>query len=165
MIKKLYPGGKEKAFNMTYDDGIVQDIEFIEMLNKYGIKATFNLNSGLMFQEFAWFHDCGMVVKRLSPERAKDLYEGHEIASHTLSHPYMDSLSAEQILHEMVEDRDNLETMFDTEVSDLLAQVKEVKRRKLLEEIERHDEKIAELERKLFSLRMILPTPALSVSG
>ena len=117
MIKKLYPGGKEKAFNMTYDDGIVQDIEFIEMLNKYGIKATFNLNSGLMFQEFAWFHDCGMVVKRLSPERAKDLYEGHEIASHTLSHPYMDSLSAEQILHEMVEDRDNLETMFDTEVS------------------------------------------------
>ena len=65
MIKKLYPGGKEKAFNMTYDDGIVQDIEFIEMLNKYGIKATFNLNSGLMFQEFAWFHDCGMVVKRL----------------------------------------------------------------------------------------------------
>ena len=116
MIKKLYPGGKEKAFNMTYDDGIVQDIEFIEMLNKYGIKATFNLNSGLMFQEFAWFHDCGMVVKRLSPERAKHLYEGHEIASHTLSHPYMDSLSAEQILHEMVEDRDNLETMFDTKV-------------------------------------------------
>lgn len=81
MIKKLYPGGKEKAFNMTYDDGIVQDIEFIEMLNKYGIKATINLNSGLMFQEFAWFHDCGMVVKRLSPERAKHLYEGHEIAS------------------------------------------------------------------------------------
>lgn len=42
--------------------------------------------------------------------------------------------------------------VFDTEVSDLLAQVKEVKRRKLLEEIERHDEKIAELERKLISL-------------
>src|SRR5574344_2129140 len=42
--------------------------------------------------------------------------------------------------------------VFDTEVSDLLAQVKEVKRRKLLEEIERYDEKIAELERKLISL-------------
>ena len=42
--------------------------------------------------------------------------------------------------------------VFDTEVSDLLAQVKKVKRRKLLEEIERHSEQIAELERKLISL-------------
>lgn len=42
--------------------------------------------------------------------------------------------------------------VFDTEISDLLAQVKEIKRRKLLEKIERLDEQIAELERKLFSL-------------
>lgn len=42
--------------------------------------------------------------------------------------------------------------VFDTEVSDLLAQVKEMKRRKLLEEIERHKVQIAELERKLISL-------------
>ena len=42
--------------------------------------------------------------------------------------------------------------VFDTEVSDLLAQVKEIKRRKLLEKIERYDEQIAELERKLISL-------------
>lgn len=42
--------------------------------------------------------------------------------------------------------------VFDTEVSDLLKQVKKVKRRKLLEEIERHTEQIAELERKLISL-------------
>ena len=42
--------------------------------------------------------------------------------------------------------------VFDTEVSDLLTQVKEIKRRKLLEKIERYDEQIAELERKLISL-------------
>ena len=42
--------------------------------------------------------------------------------------------------------------VFDTEVSDLLKQVKKVKRRKLLEEIERHTEQITELERKLISL-------------
>ena len=42
--------------------------------------------------------------------------------------------------------------VFDTEVSDLLAQVKEMKRRKLLEEIEQHKEQITELERKLISL-------------
>ena len=42
--------------------------------------------------------------------------------------------------------------VFDIEVSDLLAQVKKMKRRKLLEKIEWHDEQIAELERKLISL-------------
>lgn len=42
--------------------------------------------------------------------------------------------------------------IFDTEVSDLLAQVKEMKRRKLFEEIKRHKVQIAELERKLLSL-------------
>lgn len=42
--------------------------------------------------------------------------------------------------------------IFDTEVSDLLAQVKEMKRKKLLEEIERHKVQITELERKLISL-------------
>ena len=42
--------------------------------------------------------------------------------------------------------------VFDTEVSDLLAQVKEVKRRKLLEEIERHKEQIIELEKKIMFL-------------
>ena len=42
--------------------------------------------------------------------------------------------------------------VFDTEVSDLFAHVKEIKRRNLLEEIERHKVQIAELERKLISL-------------
>lgn len=42
--------------------------------------------------------------------------------------------------------------VFDTEVSDLLAQVKKIKRKKLLDEIEQHTEQIAELERKLLSL-------------
>ena len=60
MIKKLYPEGKTKAFNVTYDDGVLQDKEFVQILNKYGIKGTFNLNSELMKNQFAWFHECGM---------------------------------------------------------------------------------------------------------
>lgn len=116
MIRKLYPDGKSKAFNVTYDDGVLQDKELISMLNKYGIKGTFNLNSALMKQEFAWFHECGMVVKRLSEKAVIGLYDGHEIASHTLNHPYMEAMSKEHILHEMVEDRDNLEELFDTEI-------------------------------------------------
>ena len=115
-MKKLYPGGKKKAFNITYDDGVLQDVRFVAMLNKYGIKGTFNLNSELMENEFSWIHPNGMQVKRLSVENVKHLYDGHEVASHTLTHPYMYNLSNEELYHQMKKDKDNLEKLFEREV-------------------------------------------------
>ena len=115
-MKKLYPGGKKKAFNITYDDGVLQDVRFVAMLNKYGIKGTFNLNSELMKNEFSWIHPNGMQVKRLSVEKVKHLYDGHEVASHTLTHPYMYNLSDEELYHQMKRDKDNLEKLFEREI-------------------------------------------------
>ena len=43
MEKLLYPGGKKKVFTVSYDDGVIQDVRFVKLLNKYGIKGTFNL--------------------------------------------------------------------------------------------------------------------------
>ena len=116
MITKLYPDGKAKAFNVTYDDGVLQDIRFVELLNKYSLKGTFNLNSGLMENEFEWIHETGCVVKRLSKDKAVSLYQGHEIASHTLTHPYMDDLSESEIMYELQADKDNLEKLFSREI-------------------------------------------------
>ena len=116
MITKLYPDGKAKAFNVTYDDGVLQDIRFVELLNKYNLKGTFNLNSGLMENEFEWIHENGCVVKRLSKDKAVSLYQGHEIASHTLTHPYMDNLSESEILYELQSDKANLEELFGREI-------------------------------------------------
>jgi peptidoglycan/xylan/chitin deacetylase (PgdA/CDA1 family) len=111
MIKKLYPGGKWKAFNITYDDGVLQDVRFVELMNKYGLKGTFNLNSGLMETEFEWTHPNGMVVKRLPISAVAELYRGHEVASHTLTHPYLSSLTEAQIMEEMAKDKENLERL------------------------------------------------------
>ncbi len=116
-IRKLFPGGKAKAFNISYDDGVTQDIRFVHLLNKYGLKGTFNLNSGLMEEEFQWTHESGLIVKRLSPQAAAGLYEGHEIASHTLTHPYMQDLGETEILHQMTQDKENLERNFHRSVS------------------------------------------------
>jgi hypothetical protein len=116
MIKRCYPNGKRKAFNVTYDDGVLQDVRLVQLLNSYGIKGTFNLNSGLMEQEFEWVHPNGMTVKRLSREAVTGLYDGHEIASHSLTHPYMSSLSRQEVLHEMSRDKENLERLFGREV-------------------------------------------------
>lgn len=111
MIKKLYPGGKQKAFNISYDDGVLQDVRFVELMNKYGLKGTFNLNSGLMETEFAWTHPNGMTVKRLPAGVAAELYQNHEVASHTLTHPYLSALTEGEVMVEMKKDKENLERL------------------------------------------------------
>ena len=40
-----FPEGKAKAVTFSYDDGVRQDLKFSDVLEKYQIKATFNLNS------------------------------------------------------------------------------------------------------------------------
>jgi len=116
MVQKLYPCGKKKAFNVTYDDGVLQDVRFVALLNRYGLKGTFNLNSALAEQGFEWTHESGLTVKRLPPEALPALYEGHEVASHTLTHPYLHMLSREEILRELSEDKANLERLFGREI-------------------------------------------------
>ena len=116
MVRKLYPYGKKKAFNVTYDDGVLQDIRFVELLNQYRLKGTFNLNSAFIDSGFEWTHESGCVVKRLRTEDVVPLYSGHEVASHTLTHPYMDSLTKEEILRELSKDKANLEKLFGKEI-------------------------------------------------
>lgn len=36
-----------KALTFSYDDGIEQDRKLVEIFNRYGMKATFNLNTGI----------------------------------------------------------------------------------------------------------------------
>jgi hypothetical protein len=110
-VLRLYPGGHDRAFNITYDDGVTQDLRFVELMNRYGLKGTFNLNSELMRTGFAWTHPTGMEVKRLPVETAQWLYRGHEVASHSRTHPYMSSLNREQILEELGRDKQDLEEM------------------------------------------------------
>lgn len=116
-IKKCYPGGKPKAFSLSYDDGVEQDARLVALLNQYGLKGTFNLNSQLMLERFEWIHESGMPVRRLSVEQAKGLYEGHEIASHSLTHPYLHTLSEEEVMYQLGEDKRRLEETFDRQVA------------------------------------------------
>lgn len=116
MIKKLYPQGKAKSFSVSYDDGVLQDVRFVNLLNQYGLKGTFNLNSGLMENEFEWIHETGCIVKRLSKEKVLSLYDGHEVASHTLTHPFMQEKTENEIMKELETDKKNLEKLFGKQI-------------------------------------------------
>ena len=83
-----YPGGKAKALTFSYDDGVDQDIRFIEILDKNGLKGTFNINSGRFAPEGKVYAE-GQIHRPMTEKRVFELYKnsGHEVAVHALTHP------------------------------------------------------------------------------
>lgn len=110
IVKNCFPSGLRKAVTFSFDDGVRQDLRLMEMFRKYGIKATFNLNSGLSGKEHDWEYR-GIHVSRLSPEEIRENYGGFEIAVHTVHHPDLTVLSAEGVIQEVFQDRQALEAL------------------------------------------------------
>ena len=104
--KKMGFNGKLKAVTFSYDDGITQDRRLIKLLNKYGLKCTFNINSG-RFLKAGPISVSGVIVPHVcvKKEEVKGIYEGHEIAVHTVTHPNLALLSDEEIIREVEDDR------------------------------------------------------------
>ena len=109
--------GKKKAITFSYDDGVTQDVRLIEILNKYGLKATFNINSELLGKDGHLIREGKWVShKKIAPEMVASVYKNHEVAVHTLTHPRLTELSDEKIIHEVEEDRKNLSNLVGYEV-------------------------------------------------
>lgn len=109
--------GKMKAVTFSYDDGVTQDIRLIELFNRYHLKATFNLNSGLLGRKGHLIREAQWVNHTIiKPEDIKSVYDGHEIAAHTLTHPNLAECEPERIFHEVEEDRLRLSELAGYEV-------------------------------------------------
>lgn len=98
-----------KYFVLSFDDGTVHDKRFVELLNKYQILCTFNLNSGL--EEFVWEFEGNPVIRQKLISTV-DQYRGHEIASHSLSHPRLEQLPPPRLRKEVEEDCAALKRIF-----------------------------------------------------
>ena len=99
----------EKIFVLSFDDGTIYDERFIELLNKYNLPATFNLNSGL--EDFVWYFG-DRPIRRIHIKDKAYMYRGHEVASHSYTHPYLTSLSEQQLRDEINKDCMNLKDIF-----------------------------------------------------
>ena len=109
--------GKKKAITFSFDDGVTQDIRLIEILNRYGLKSTFNLNSGLLGRKGELFRNEKSVRHdRISANDLKTVYAGHEIAAHTLTHPTLTTLDEKEIIRQVEEDRKALSELCGYEV-------------------------------------------------
>ena len=67
MNSLVFPGGKSKAFTLSYDDGVVQDRRLAELLRSRGLKCTFNIGSGLFghIQTDTWPNGRSVDVSKL----------------------------------------------------------------------------------------------------
>ena len=75
----LFPGGKSKAFTLSYDDGVVQDRRLAELFRKYGLKCSFNLGSGVLgHQEVRSVPgEKELDVSKISPEEVAQVAESY----------------------------------------------------------------------------------------
>ena len=105
--------GKSKVLTLSYDDGVVQDKQFLGILDRNGLKCTFNINTGRYADEDAAREQYTGRMK-LSEAKALYLNSGHEVAAHSLTHPSLTRLTEAQVLLELLEDRKNIETEFGT---------------------------------------------------
>lgn len=104
-----FPGGKPKCLTLSYDDGVINDRRLVALMTKYGLKGTFNLNSG----EYADIEhdDYQKTHRRLPKQAAIELYRksGFEVASHAVTHPFLEQLPTALCTQEILRDRRNLE--------------------------------------------------------
>ena len=109
-----FPGGKAKALTLSYDDGVEQDIRLIGIMQKHGLKGTFNLNSGLYAAEGTVYKP-GTVHRRMTKKQCLDLYtdSGMEVAVHGYTHPFLEQLPVNVCTREVLKDRETLENDYD----------------------------------------------------
>ena len=111
--------GKRKALTISMDDGVLQDKRFIKLLNRYGLRATFNLNSELLGNSNSLWVDQRISVAhcKFRPEEVRAVYEGHEIAGHTLKHPNLTKIEDDaEVIRQVEEDRLRLSELAGYEV-------------------------------------------------
>ncbi|MBQ7444874.1 MAG: polysaccharide deacetylase family protein [Clostridia bacterium] len=108
-----------KYFTMSFDDGITQDERIIEILKKYNMPCTFNINTGLYGVRWDWVAEAvgkpGLLHQRFTKAQMESgIYDGFDVEVHTLNHPslagnYGNDKSS--IIREVGDDAKNIEAL------------------------------------------------------
>jgi len=100
-----FPNFCQKAVTLSYDDGVKWDRDLIAIMSKYGLKGTFNLNSGYFAENPG--------ERRLTAEEAIELYtsSGNEVAAHGYKHLSLAAYPRSTGMYDVILDRMELEKL------------------------------------------------------
>ena len=99
-----FPEGRAKALTLSYDDGCRQDLRFAELITRYGLKCTFNLNSHTFPRQG------GLTVDEV---KEHILANGHEVAVHGYCHRGEGYLRPIEGIVDVLDCRRELEQVYD----------------------------------------------------
>lgn len=101
-----FPDFRRKAVTLSYDDGVKYDRQLIEIMDRNGLKGTFNINSEMFGHKPS--------ERRLTRESALELYGNspHEVAVHGARHLSLSEVDPAAAVKDVMADRENLEKLF-----------------------------------------------------
>lgn len=128
----------KKYFAWSFDDGLEQDKKIVEILRRYGLGATFHLNSGLFGDKTyeGRIGNLGMTEMpaakyeaktrhllpyvphfRIPRDEVKQVYEGFEIAAHSCHHVNLSKCGEAERRAEIAQDVEALSQIFGRQVT------------------------------------------------
>ncbi len=115
-----FPGGKKKAFTISYDDNITQDERLIKKMEQYHIKGTFNIIPGWFSKEDAVFPE-GETYINVTEKKAKDLYDNSlvEVANHGYDHQKSTTVPTMQLMEDLSNAAGNWKTCMTESLPDM----------------------------------------------
>ena len=103
-----FPNGKSKAMTFSYDDGISSDLKLIQLMKKYGIKGTFNINT-------IFYDGENEPDNRLKKDEIRAISNDpqFEIACHGHTHPHYTFLPQSVVTDDITTNRKKAEEITD----------------------------------------------------
>lgn len=116
IVHLQFPGQKEKAFTLSYDDAVESDFRLADLMRKAGVKGTFNINTGIpRFAQDLEMTNISDANCRMNKTRFMQFYEAYkdmiEVAAHGLTHGYLTKMEQSAIAWEVLSDRKNIEEL------------------------------------------------------
>jgi len=105
-----------KFLTFSFDDGNEDDVRLVEIMNRYGLKGTFNLNSGSLTTTSSWKYCGEKDVRHLNYFDYPNLYDGHEIAGHSYTHPHLEQLDKATLDNQIRLDKKILEHLYNCRI-------------------------------------------------
>ena len=110
-IVYMYPEGKFKALTFSFDDGVKQDEKLVQLFNRFGLRGTFNLCTGM--------HHTTLQRLPLTRENLQKVYANQELACHGEYHATFDQIPRSEVVREVMHDREELEAITDQVITGL----------------------------------------------
>lgn len=113
-LQALQIGASNRQVVLSFDDGYADNlVQAAPILKKFGFRATCYVVSGRIGGYNVWDAEALGVKKPLMTQAQLQawLAEGHEIGSHTLTHPHLHELSRDAAILEIFESRTQLQQL------------------------------------------------------